>query len=185
MKFLETALSGCFVVEPEPVTDDRGLFARTFAARDFQGLGLNPAVVESSVSYNTLRGTVRGLHFQAAPHGETKLVRCTRGRIFDVAVDLRAGSPTRLRWTAVELTADNRLSLYLPEEFAHGFMTLEDGTEVVYEMSAPYAAEAASGLRWDDPAVGIAWPAGGALTISARDRAWPLLDRRDVSDLAH
>ncbi|MGI8983246.1 MAG: dTDP-4-dehydrorhamnose 3,5-epimerase [Acidimicrobiales bacterium] len=184
MKFLETPLSGCFVIEPEPVSDDRGFFARTFAAGDFERLGLDPAVIESSVSYNTRRGTVRGLHLQAAPYGETKLVRCTRGRILDVAVDLRPDSPTHLQWTSAELTADNRRSLYLPKQFAHGFMTIEDDTEVVYQMSSPYVAEAASGLRWDDPVLAIAWPDAGTITISARDRAWPLLDRSDVSDRA-
>lgn len=179
MRFLPTELDGCFVVEPEPRVDERGFFARTFSADEFRRLGLDPAVVECSVSFNERRGTLRGLHFQAPPHAEAKLVRCTQGRMFDVAVDLRPGSPTYLRWTSADLSADNHRSLYLPEGFAHGFLTLADATEVSYQISQRYVAEAASGLRWDDPAVGITWPDvhGEALTISERDRSWPLVDR--------
>ncbi|MEA2684976.1 MAG: dTDP-4-dehydrorhamnose 3,5-epimerase [Actinomycetota bacterium] len=179
MRFLPTELEGCVVVEPEPHHDERGFFARTFSADDFRALGLNPAVAECSVSFNSVRGTLRGMHFQAAPHAEAKLVRCTRGRMFDVAVDLRPESPTYLRWTSVELTADNRRSLFVPEGFAHGFLTLEDATEVSYQVSHPYVAGSGSGLRWDDPRLAIAWPDVGSLTISDRDRAWPLLDVSD------
>lgn len=176
MKFSETRLAGCFVVEPEPVTDDRGFFARMFAADELSRLGLDPAVVESSISYNHRRGTLRGLHFQAAPHGEVKHVRCTRGRVFDVGVDLRPGSPTFRGWASAELSAENRRCMYIPNGFAHGFLTLEDATELTYLMSSPYVAEAASGLRWDDPALGIEWPEVGPLTLSERDRSWRLLD---------
>jgi dTDP-4-dehydrorhamnose 3,5-epimerase len=176
VKFCETRLAGCFVVEPEPVADDRGFFARTFAADELARLGLNPTLVESSISYNHRRGTLRGLHFQAAPHGEVKHVRCTRGRVFDVGVDLRPDSPTFRGWTSAELSAENRRCMYIPSGFAHGFLTLDDATEVTYLMSYPYVAEAASGLRWDDPAVGIEWPDVGPLTLSDRDRSWRLLD---------
>lgn len=182
MRFLPTELHGCFVVDPQPLADERGFFARTFSAEEFSRHGLNPAVGACSISFNARRGTLRGLHLQVAPHDEAKLVRCTQGRVFDVAVDLRPGSPTHLGWTSAELSADNHRSLYLPEGFAHGFLTLEDSTEVTYQMSHAYVAEAASGLRWDDPALGIAWPGTGALTISQRDRAWPLLGSGDVSD---
>jgi len=176
-----TELDGCYVVELEPVLDDRGFFARTFSSQEFGRLGLDPSVVQCSISFNTRRGTIRGLHFQAAPHAEAKLVRCTRGRLMDVAVDLRAGSPTYLGWTSVELSAENRRSLYVPEGFAHGFMTLEDATEVSYQVSSPYVAEAGAGLRWDDPALGISWPEMASPTISPRDRSWPLLDQGEIS----
>jgi len=181
LRFLATGLDGCVVVELEPLADERGFFARTFSADEFRQNGLDPAVVECSVSHNARKGTVRGLHFQVAPHGEAKLVRCSRGRLFDVAVDLRPGSPTYRNWTSAELSPDNRRSLYLPEGFAHGFMTLEHMTDVSYQMSSPYVAGSGGGLRWDDPALGIAWPDVGNLTISERDRAWPLLDQDDVS----
>jgi len=181
VKFLATDVDGCFVVEPEPHVDERGFFARTFSADEFARLGLNPAVVECSVSFNERRGTLRGLHLQTPPHAEAKLVRCTRGRMFDVAVDLRPGSPSYLRWTAAELSADNRRGLYVPEGCAHGFLTLADATEVSYQISAGYSADAGEGYRWDDPAFGIAWPEvdDDRLTISDRDRSWPLVsDRR-------
>jgi dTDP-4-dehydrorhamnose 3,5-epimerase len=182
--FLPTGLPGCFVVEIEPIADERGFFARTFSTEEFDRMGLDPTVVDCSISYNPRRGTLRGLHFQAAPHGEAKLVRCPRGRVFDVAVDLRPGSATRLLWTAAELSAENRRSLYIPPGFAHGFVTLRDDTEVSYQMSYHHVPEAASGLRWDDPTLGIAWPelSGDTLTISSRDRSWPLLEESGVSD---
>jgi len=181
VRFLATELQGCFIVELDAIADERGFFARTFSADEFRRHGLNPAVVECSISHNARKGTLRGMHFQLAPHGEAKLVRCNRGRMLDVAVDLRPGSPTNLGWTSAELSPDNLRSLYLPEGFAHGFLTLEDATEVSYQMSYPYVADAGSGLRWDDPALGIAWPEVGPLTISERDRAWSLLDGTDVS----
>lgn len=165
-----TELAGCYLVEPERHHDERGFFARTFAVDDFTAHGLNPAVNQVSVSYNAGAGTLRGLHYQRRPHEESKLVRCTRGRIFDVAVDLEAR-----RWTAVELSEENGLGLYIPEGFAHGFVTLEPASEVLYLISTPYVPEAFAGVRWDDPALGIQWPAVGELTISERDRVLPFL----------
>lgn len=170
MIFTETSLRGCFVIEPEPVLDDRGFFARIFSADEFKRRGLNPTVSQVSISANRKAGTLRGLHYQRPPHEEAKLVRCTRGRIFDVAVDLH-----ERRWFAVELSEQNRLGLYIPEGFAHGFVTLEPESEVLYQISVPYVSEAASGVRWDDPSIGIAWPSSFELTISARDRALPTL----------
>lgn len=170
MIFRPTELAGCYVVEPEPHHDERGFFARTFAADDFARHGLSPAVSQVSVSFNTRVGTLRGLHYQRAPYEEAKLVRCTRGRIFDVAVDLASR-----RWTAVELSEENGLGLYVPEGFAHGFVTLEPASEVLYLISTPYVPEASAGVRWDDPSLAVAWPAVGELTISERDRNLPTL----------
>lgn len=170
MIFRPAELAGCFVIEPERHQDERGFFARTFAADDFAARGLNPRVNQASVSFNTDGGTLRGLHYQRAPHAEAKLVRCTRGRIFDVAVDLA----TR-RWAAVELSEENGLGLYIPEGLAHGFLTLEPASEVLYLISTPYVPEASAGVRWDDPSLAIDWPAVGELTISERDRNLPTL----------
>ncbi len=175
MIFRPTELSGCYVVEPERQADERGFFARTFDAEEFERRGLNPRVQQCSVSVNISLGTLRGMHYQAAPHEEAKLVRCTRGRIFDAVVDVRHRSPTYLRWVGVELDEHNGLSLYIPEGLAHGFVTLEPECEVSYQISHGFVPAAARGLRWDDPAVGIAWPDVGELNISDRDRAWPLL----------
>jgi dTDP-4-dehydrorhamnose 3,5-epimerase len=172
--FRETALAGVWIVEPEPVTDRRGFFARTWCRREFAARGLDPALAQCSVSYNTRRGTVRGLHFQAAPHAEAKLVRCTRGAIHDVAVDVRHGSPTFGRWVAAELTADNHSMLYVPEGVAHGFQTLTDEAEVFYQISAFHEPDAARGVRWDDPTVGVAWPVA-EVTVSERDARLPRL----------
>jgi dTDP-4-dehydrorhamnose 3,5-epimerase len=181
----ETELAGCFLIDIERIEDARGFFARTFSADEFGQHGMSPTVVECSASFNLRRGTLRGLHYQAAPHTETKLVRCTQGRIFDVAVDVRPGSPTLHRWIAVELSSANRRSLYLPEGVAHGFITLEPASEVSYQMSRRYVPGFSRGLRWDDPALAIAWPAiDGELTISERDRSWPLLDPRGVEALS-
>jgi len=168
----ETALAGVFIVDPQSVRDERGLFARTFCAREFAERGLDPRVVQCSTSFNARRGTLRGMHYQAAPNGETKLVRCTAGAIFDVAVDLRPGSATHRRWVATELSASSRRALYVPEGVAHGFMTLEDASEVLYQMSAFHEPGAARGVRWDDPAFAIAWPSE-PVAVSARDRAFP------------
>ena len=170
MIFRPTELAGCFVVEPERHHDERGFFARTFDSGDFADRGFNPAVNQVSVSYNAKAGTLRGLHYQARPHEEAKLVRCTRGRIFDVAVDVDSR-----RWTAAELTEDNALGLLIPEGYAHGFVTLEPASEVLYLISTPYVPEASAGIRWDDPSLAIAWPEVGPFTISARDRARPTL----------
>ena len=160
------------VVEPERLADERGFFARTFCAREFAAHGLDSRLVQCSLSFNPRRGTLRGMHYQEGPHGEGKLVRCTRGRIHDVALDLRRDSATFRHHVAVELSAENRLALYLPPGVAHGFLTLEDGCEVVYQMSEFFDPAAGRGVRFDDPAFGIAWPAPVEL-VSARDRSYP------------
>jgi dTDP-4-dehydrorhamnose 3,5-epimerase len=167
----ETSVAGAFIVEPEPHADERGFFARTWCAGEFAARGLAARFVQASVSYNRHRGTLRGLHYQVAPHAEAKLVRCTRGAIFDVAVDLRPDSATYRRHTAVVLDADNRLALYVPEGCAHGFQTLADDTEVLYQMSAAHAPQAARGVRWNDPAFAIPWPPADRI-IAERDRRY-------------
>lgn len=171
MIFDETKLKGAFVIEPERVEDERGFFARTWCREEFRAHGLNSQLVQCNVSFNKKKGTLRGMHYQAAPHQEAKLVRCTMGAIYDVIVDLRPASATFREWVAVELTASNRRMLYIPEEFAHGFQTLEDGTEVFYQMSEVYAPECAGGVRWNDPAFHIEWP-DDARVISARDQGY-------------
>jgi dTDP-4-dehydrorhamnose 3,5-epimerase len=171
----ELALPGVVEVEPEPARDERGLFARTYDAELFAAHGLALPVAQASVSFNARRGTLRGLHLQVAPHAEAKLVRCLAGAVFDVAVDLRAGSPTQLAWVGVELSAERRNALYVPEGCAHGFLTLADACEVEYLISTPYVPAASAGARWDDPALGVAWPAPPAV-ISPRDAGWPDLD---------
>jgi dTDP-4-dehydrorhamnose 3,5-epimerase len=175
MFFIETQVAGAFVVEPERIGDTRGFFARTWCRREFEEQGLNPALVQCSISFNRRKGTLRGMHYQAPPHEETKLVRCTAGAIYDVAIDLRAASPTFGAHTAVVLGAGNRRGLYVPEGCAHGFLTLEDDTEVAYQMSEFYAPESSRGVRWDDPAFGIDWP-GEVHEIAERDRTYPDTD---------
>jgi dTDP-4-dehydrorhamnose 3,5-epimerase len=174
MHFTETPLIGAFVVELQPHKDDRGLFARTFCAREFGAQGLIETFVQCNTSWNTGKGTVRGLHYQLPPSSEAKLVRCTAGAMWDVIVDLRTASPTYLQHIGVELTAANQKALYIPEMFAHGFQTLEDGTEVFYQMSEFYAPELARGLRYDDPKLGIKWPLAVG-SISDKDQRWALL----------
>ncbi len=174
MKFAPTPLSGAYVVAPERIEDERGFFARSYCEAEFRALGLKAAVAQCNVSWNRRKGTLRGLHFQAKPHEEAKLVRCTRGAIWDVIVDLREGSPTRLRWHALELSADNRLALYVPEGCAHGFQTLQDDSEVLYQMAESYHAELARGVAWNDPRLGIAWPLTDPI-LSARDSSYPPL----------
>jgi dTDP-4-dehydrorhamnose 3,5-epimerase len=175
VRLRETPVAGVHLVEPERIADERGHFARTFAADEFTAHGLDARVTQCSTSFNARRGTLRGLHYQAAPHGEAKLVRCTRGAIYDVAVDLRPDSPSYRRWTAAELTADNGRALYIPAGCAHGFQTLVDASEVLYQISTPYVPEAARGVRWDDPAFGIDWPPPprGRRTMAARDAGYP------------
>ncbi|HYM53885.1 MAG TPA: dTDP-4-dehydrorhamnose 3,5-epimerase [Solirubrobacteraceae bacterium] len=174
MRFLETPLPGTWVVELDLLGDQRGWFARTFDAQEFQARGLDPAVVQCNASFNARRGTVRGLHYQAEPHGESKLVRCVRGAVFDVAVDLRPDSPTFCRWHGVELSEENNRAFYIPVGLAHGFQTLADDAEMLYQMGCPYVPEAARGVRWDDPAFGIEWPpAGGLRIVSERDGSYP------------
>jgi dTDP-4-dehydrorhamnose 3,5-epimerase len=171
--FAETRLAGAYTIDAEPQLDARGFFARVWDGAEFAGRGLDARVSQSSIAFSRGAGTLRGLHFQASPHGETKLVRCIRGAIWDVIVDIRPQSPTFLEWVAIELSADNRRALYVPEAFAHGYQTLVDETEVWYQMSTPYVPEAARGLRWDDPGLAIAWPPVERRTLSERDRSWP------------
>jgi len=170
--FHKTPLPGSWVVQCEPIEDDRRAFARTFAVEEFERQGMNPSVQQCSISFNPRRGTLRGLHYQADPHGECKLIRCTRGAIFDVLVDIRPESPSYGRWFGVELTPDNGRLLYAPAGVAHGLLTLADTTEIAYQMSAPHVPSAARGLRWNDPAFGIEWPAE-VTVISERDRTYP------------
>jgi dTDP-4-dehydrorhamnose 3,5-epimerase len=171
--FIETELPGAYVIDLRPIEDQRGFFARSFCAEEFAAHGLPGHMPQSSVSYNRHRGTLRGLHFQTAPHAEEKLVRCTAGAIFDVMVDLRESSPTRHRWVGVELSAENRRATFVPKDFAHGFLTLADHSEVLYMMSAPYAPGFGRGVRWNDPAFAIDWPLE-PVHIAERDAAYPL-----------
>ncbi len=175
MRFVETPLPGVIVIEPERLSDERGWFARTFDRDEFRARGMNAEVIQTNASFNAQAGTLRGMHYQADPHGETKVVRCVRGAIFDVAVDLRRDSPTRGRWHGVELNEENGLGFYIPEGFAHGFQTLSADSEVHYQMGSPYVPEAARGVRWDDPAFGIEWPPApeGQRVISERDASYP------------
>lgn len=175
MIFTELSLPGVFLIELEAHTDERGFFARTFCTAEFEEHGLNLAIAQCSISFNDRRGTLRGMHYQAQPFSESKLVRCTRGSIYDVAVDLRPDSKAHRHWCAVELTGDNRRMLYVPDGVAHGFQTLEDSSEVFYQISRPYEPQAARGVRWDDPAFGIRWPEAPQV-ISARDRSYPNIE---------
>lgn len=174
MRFEPTKLAGAFIVETERHEDSRGFFARTFCANEFAERGLVSTFVQSSVSFNRQRGTLRGMHYQLPPACEAKLVRCTAGSLYDVIVDLRPGSPTYLQHIGVELTARNRRALYVPEMFAHGFQSLEDETEVFYQISAFFVPDKSTGLRHDDPRLGINWPLPVAV-ISEKDARWPLL----------
>jgi dTDP-4-dehydrorhamnose 3,5-epimerase len=170
--FREAALAGVIVIEPDRVADSRGHFARTWCREAFEAQGLTADFVQCNTSFNRRRGTLRGLHYQASPHDESKLIRCTRGRVFDVAVDVRAGSATRGKWCATELSDDNGRMVFIPGGFAHGFQSLEDASELFYQMSAAYVAEAARGVRWDDPGLAIDWPLADPI-ISERDRRNP------------
>jgi len=172
MIFTETAIPGAFILEPERHEDVRGFFARTWSEDEAKAHGLAPRFAQCSVSYNHRRGTLRGLHYQTPPFQEAKLVRCTMGAIFDVAVDLRRDSPAFKRWVSAMLTAENRRMLYIPEGCAHGLQTLEDNTEVAYQISQVYAPEHARGVRWNDPAFGIEWPPADRIMIE-RDRDYP------------
>lgn len=175
MRLRPLGLEGLFVIEPEPIEDNRGFFARCFSAGVFKSAGLVSDFPEWSLSYNKRRNTLRGLHWQAEPHAETKLVQCVRGAIFDVAVDVRPGSPTRGRWVGIELSAENRNIYYISAGFAHGFQTLTDDTEIYYHISEPFRADAALGVRWDDPDIAIDWPAADKRTMSERDVGLPVL----------
>ena len=172
MKFAETELKGVFVVDVEPRSDERGFLAVGFNREEFAKHGLDPNVVQCNITYNAKRGTLRGMHFQVKPHEQPKLVRCVRGSVFDVAVDLRPESPTFRKWVGYDLTADNRRMLYIPAGLAHGFVTLEDDTEVIYQMSEVYAPESARGVRWNDPAFGIKWPVK-PVVVNERDASYP------------
>jgi dTDP-4-dehydrorhamnose 3,5-epimerase len=172
MLLRQTSLLGVFALDPERKADERGYFARTYDAAWFVEQGMDPAIGECSVSFNSRRGTLRGMHFQRAPHEEVKLVRCVRGSLFDVVVDLRAGSPTLGGWTAQALSQQNGCALYIPKGCAHGFITLEDNTEVHYQISTAFAPSHAAGVRWDDPAFAIDWPIL-PVVVAARDREFP------------
>jgi dTDP-4-dehydrorhamnose 3,5-epimerase len=173
MNVKETKLAGAYVLEPRRFEDERGFFASAWSEKELAALGADGRFVEGNFSYNRRRGTLRGLHYQAAPFGQAKLVRCTRGSVFDVGVDLRPDSPTYGRWLGVELSAENRLMLYVPDGFAHGYLTLEDETEVLYLVTNVYAPQSGRGVRWDDPTFRIEWPDVGELIINERDRTYP------------
>jgi dTDP-4-dehydrorhamnose 3,5-epimerase len=170
--FKEMELKGAFVLEPDIYEDERGFFARSFSEREFEAHGVNPRVVECNISFNRRQHTVRGMHFQRAPHAQAKLVRCTAGAIYDVIIDLRGDSETFGRWVGLDLTAENRLMLYVPEGFAHGFQTLADNTEVFYQVSDHYAPASCAGVRWNDPAFGIQWREAEHVIINERDRTY-------------
>jgi dTDP-4-dehydrorhamnose 3,5-epimerase len=172
MEFTETALKGAYVIRLKKLEDDRGYFARAWCCDEFERQGLNGNMVQLNVGFSRSRGTLRGMHFQLAPHTEAKFIRCTRGSIYDVIIDLRKESPTFGRWHGQELTADNGLMLYAPEGFAHGYQTLQDDSEMYYFTTARYAPTAARGVRYDDPHLGINWPLPVSL-ISEVDRNWP------------
>jgi dTDP-4-dehydrorhamnose 3,5-epimerase len=175
MRFEPTELPGAWVIELEPHADERGFFARTFCEREFAQHALPTHYPQTNLSRNSRAGTLRGMHYNAAPDGEAKFVRCVRGRIYDAIIDLRADSPTREKWFGVELSADTGRALFVPAGFAHGFVTLDDDSDVFYHMSEFFKPEAARGLRWDDPRFGIRWPRTPSV-ISARDRAYPDFD---------
>lgn len=172
MRFHETAIAGAFLVIPERQVDQRGSFARLWCAREFDAHGLASKLAQCSISTNARSGTLRGMHYAVPPHPEAKLVRCVRGAVYDVLLDLRRGSPTFLTWFAETLTADNAAALYVPEGVAHGFQTLADGTDVLYQMSEFYDPQCARGVRWDDAAFSIRWPEADR-TLSERDRTYP------------
>lgn len=176
MLFRETPVAGAFVIEPERRADERGYFARVFCERELSQRGLEGGIQQINTGFSPRSGTLRGMHYQVEPHAEVKIVRCVRGAVFDVVVDLRRDSPSFARWYGIELNENDGLQLYLPRGTAHGYLTLENDTELVYSTSSPYAPEAARGVRYDDPAFGIEWPAA-IHVISAADSSWPLFDR--------
>ncbi len=174
MKFTETGVHGAFVIDVNRIGDDRGYFGRLWCEKEMQDMGLVAHIKQANVGFNPLKGTLRGLHYQRKPHQEIKIVRCTRGRVFDVVVDLREDSPTYLAWHGVELNPDNGSMLYVPEGCATGYLTLEENSEIYYLTSEFYAPEHATGIRYDDPAIGIEWP-GTINTLSDNDQKWPHL----------
>jgi dTDP-4-dehydrorhamnose 3,5-epimerase len=171
MKFTETKLKGSFIITPDLIEDERGSFARNFCRHEFEDHGLNPNLVQCNISFNKHKGTLRGMHYQANPHAEVKLVRCTAGAIYDVIIDLRPESPTFRQWFAIELSGKNHQLLYVPEGFAHGYQTLEAQTEVFYQVSAFYHPASERGIRWNDPAFGIEWPLA-VKSISSKDKSY-------------
>jgi len=173
VRFTQLEIGGAWLIEIEPHEDERGFFARTYCAREFAQHGLVTTIAQCSTSFNAKRGTVRGMHYQAEPHAEEKVVRCTAGAIFDVIVDLRPRSPTYLRWLGLELTAKNHRMVYIPAGLAHGFQTLEDDTEVIYQISVDYEPAASRGIRWTDSELDIAWPIRDGVTVSPRDTSFP------------
>jgi dTDP-4-dehydrorhamnose 3,5-epimerase len=174
--FKETKLKGAYVIKPERLEDERGFFARTFCQKEFERQGLNPRIVQCSISFNKKKATLRGMHYQVAPYKEAKIVCCVKGAIYDVIIDLRSDSSTYCQWLGVELSAENREMLYVPEDFAHGFQTLEDNTVVFYQISEFYHPECARGARWDDPLFLIEWPFNNQI-ISAKDKTYPLFTK--------
>jgi dTDP-4-dehydrorhamnose 3,5-epimerase len=174
MQFTPSRMSGAWVIDIEPIHDQRGFFAMTWLPEELRKHGIDPAVAQCNLAFNHKRGTLRGLHFQTAPHAQAKIVRATRGALLDVIVDLRPDSPTWRQWELFELTADNRRMLYIPAGLAHGYLTLTDDAEMFYQASSPWAPQSEAGVRWNDPAFGIKWPFEPAV-ISERDRTWPLL----------
>lgn len=179
MRFIETELPGAYLIELEALTDERGFFARSFCQEEFAAHGLKVDVRQCNVSFNRVKGTLRGMHFQLPPKAEAKLVRCTRGAIHDVIIDLRPASATYCRWISVELTGDNHRALYIPEGFAHGFQTLEDNSEVFYQMYEFFAPGSASGVRWNDPAFGLDWPLPNPI-ISEKDLSYPDFEKSSL-----
>jgi dTDP-4-dehydrorhamnose 3,5-epimerase len=173
MIFKETRLKGAFIVEMEPIRDNRGFFARAWCQREFEARGLIPCFVQNNITFSPKRGTLRGLHYQIPPHEEVKLVRCTRGAIYDVIVDLRPESPTYMQWLGTELTPENRKMIYISGGFAHGYQILMDDTEVFYQVGTFYAPEYERGMRWNDPAFKIDWPINPPLVLSEKDKRWP------------
>ncbi|WP_291571673.1 dTDP-4-dehydrorhamnose 3,5-epimerase [Clostridium sp. UBA4548] len=171
MIFKETKLKGAYIIEIEPIEDERGFFARSWCKEEFESIGLNPNLKQCNISYNKHKGTIRGMHFQTAPYEEAKLVRCIRGAIYDVIIDLREHSETFMKWIGVEITAENRKALYIPEGFAHGFQTIEENSEVFYQMSESYHAEHAAGIKWNDTTFGIEWPLP-IISISDKDNSF-------------
>jgi dTDP-4-dehydrorhamnose 3,5-epimerase len=173
MKITETKLAGVYLVEPRRFEDERGFFAASFSAKEFAARGIASVFVENNISYSKSKGTLRGIHYQAAPHGQAKLVRCTRGAIFDVAVDLRSDSPTFKQWVGFELSAESLLMLYLPGDCGHGYQTLVEDTEVFYMVSQVYVPESGRGIVWNDTAFGIAWPEVSPRILNERDQKYP------------
>jgi dTDP-4-dehydrorhamnose 3,5-epimerase len=181
MKFVETKLEGAYLIEPERFEDERGFFARTFCREEFEAHGLNPNVAQCNISFNKKKGTLHWMHYQIAPYDEAKLVRCTKGAIYDVIIDLRPESSSFKEWIAMELTEENRRMLYIPKSFAHRFQTLEDNTKVFYMMGKFYHPEYARGERWDDPAFGIEW-SFPEIIVSDKDNRWPLFEENSTYD---